>query len=608
MKHLSLILFIWSIAFRPLLAQCPQLIWSDEFNGNNLDQSKWSYEIGDGCNIGLCQWGNNELQWYTSNEDNVSVSAGTLKITALKQTIQNRSYSSGRIKSLLKGDFKYGRLEARIKMPKGQGIWPAWWMLPTDMTYGVWPQSGELDIVEYLGHEPNKVHATLHFGRPWPNNASTTKNFVIQLGDFTDFHDYALEWTDQDIKWFVDGYLYAIKTRSDLGSNRWPFDQRFHFLLNLAVGGNWPGNPNSSTIFPQQLEVDYVRAYDMVGQPFLEGPNQNLPGQKSVTYALKNVPTGSTIEWTLPEGVTLKSGQNTSNIIVDWGNTGGKIMAKLKNVCGEFTFTLATSLLPILSRDIILENYDVTPRIKKTSSTGGLTVNVNNPVANSVNNSNLCGRYIRNAGSQFDVLIYDIEDVKFASDFVTGEKKFYIDILTAAPVGTEILLQLEDKNQAQASNYPLGRHSRYVVKTTKQNEWERLSFTFLDRPSTAVSDFSINQVILLFASNTFTGATYFIDNFEIYSKTTVALQQEVKDRFIKIYPNPSSKELNIKALTDAPIRRIRIVNLHGQLMDSLDGYQSSHIVWKTTNLSPGMYVILLSLTSGRELSYEFIKN
>ncbi|MBP6796233.1 MAG: glycoside hydrolase family 16 protein, partial [Saprospiraceae bacterium] len=246
-------------------SQCPKLVWADEFNGTELDLTKWSYQIGDGCDINLCQWGNNELQWYTSNKENVDVSNGTLKIKAVRQTLNNKNYTSGRIRSINKGDFKYGRIEARMKLPIGQGIWPALWMLPTDNVYGGWPRSGELDIMEYLGHEPNKVHATLHFGNPWPNNSSTTKSYSKPLSKLSDgFHEIVLEWKENELKWFIDGYLYATKTNLDLNGHQWPFDQKFHLLLNLAVGGNWPGNPNASTVFPQTFEVDYVRVYDMV--------------------------------------------------------------------------------------------------------------------------------------------------------------------------------------------------------------------------------------------------------------------------------------------------------------------------------------------------------
>ncbi len=592
----------------PLWAQCPQLIWSDEFNGSTLDQTKWTYEIGDGCDIGLCQWGTGEIQWYTSQPDNTVVSEGTLKIIARKQTIQTRAYSSARIKSLLKGDIKFGRIEARMKMPKGQGIWPAFWMLPTDRVYGIWPQSGEIDIMEYLGHEPNKIHGTLHFGQLWPNNASTTKSFIIQQSDFNAaFHDYALEWTDQHIKWFIDGYLYSTKTRADLGSQRWPFDQKFHFLLNLAIGGPWAGSPNSSTIFPQTFEIDYVRAYDMVGLAFLDGPNQVLPNQKSVNFSLKNVPNGSTIEWSTPVGVKVISGQTSANITVDWAGSGGVVTAIVKNACSEYKFALAISILPVLVKDIVLENFDQVARISKSSSSGILTEDVSNPAANGVNSSALCGRYTRNSGSLYDILVYDISDIKFGADFVLGEKKLYLDIFTAAPVGTEILLQLEDKNQAQGSNYPVGRHSRYTVKTTKQNEWERLPFTFLDRPSSAVSDFAINQLILLFAPNTQTGATYYLDNFEIYSKTTLPLRSNANDQKVRVFPNPTTDEITIQTNGDDRIRTVKFINLQGITIDSKVGNPSSQLVYKAGLLTPGIYVAVISLSSGQSVSVNFVK-
>ena len=595
-----------SISF--LDAQCPKLLWADEFNGAELNTSNWSYQVGDGCDINLCQWGNNELEWYTSSQENVLVSNGTLKLIAKKQTVNNRAYTSGRIRTKQKVDIKFGRIEARMKMPIGQGIWPAFWMLSTDEVYGGWPTSGELDIMEYLGHEPKKVHGTIHFGNPWPNNSSSTAEFSIQNTDLNaDFHDYALEWTDQEIKWFVDGYLYAAKSRSVVGSLKWPFDQKFHFLLNLAVGGNWPGNPNFSTVFPQTFEIDYVRVYDLVNQPFIDGPTQVLPSAKSVNFVLNNVPAGSTIDWALPTGVVLLKGQNSNAITVDWGNSVGSVIATIKSSCGESKLNLAVSLLPVLAKDIVLENFDVEARIKKTSATGILSEKVPNPLPNAINDSKLSGKYIRNIASQYDVLFYDISDIKNAGDFVNGDKKLYIDLYSSAPAGAQLLLQFEDKNSANATNYPTGRHSRYTVTTTKQNEWERLAFSFLDKPSTAVSDFSVNQLVLLFAPNSFTGATYYLDNFEIYSKLAVPTNSQTYSKSISIFPNPSQLGLNIQVQGNEKINHFILYDLQGKPILSSPVQNTSSFQISTARLPHGMYFVTILLSNGISVTKHFVK-
>jgi beta-glucanase (GH16 family) len=251
------------IAF-PAWGQNYQLAWHDEFDGTQVDLTKWEPQVGDGCPT-LCGWGNNELQYYRSQ--NATVSGGLLTITAKRESYAGHSYTSARLRTRNRGDWTYGRIEMRAKMPIGQGIWPAFWMLPTDEVYGIWAASGEIDIVEYLGHQPNQVFGTLHYGGTYPQNQFTSKADTLHTGTFNSgFHDFALEWEPCAMRWYVDGLLYATQTNwsSTGGPYPAPFDQRFHLLLNLAVGGNLPGAPDASTVFPQQLVVDYVRVYQLV--------------------------------------------------------------------------------------------------------------------------------------------------------------------------------------------------------------------------------------------------------------------------------------------------------------------------------------------------------
>ena len=240
-----------------------ELVWQDEFEGSELDDSKWSIQSGDGCDLGICGWGNNELQWYDS--DNVTVASGRLVIEARPDNRFGTPYTSGRIRSKGKGDWRYARVEVRARLPEGRGLWPAIWMLPTDEAYGGWAASGEIDIMELVGHEPATVHGTLHYGDAWPDNRSSGDSYTLDTGDFSDdFHVFRLDWEHEGImRWYVDGELYQTQTQwSTRGASfPAPFDQRFHLLLNVAVGGNWPGNPDGTTSFPQRMEVDWVRVY-----------------------------------------------------------------------------------------------------------------------------------------------------------------------------------------------------------------------------------------------------------------------------------------------------------------------------------------------------------
>lgn len=243
------------------------LLWSDEFEGDSLNPDIWEHQTGRGSPVG---WGNNELQFYTSRPENTQVSNGTLKIIALKESYQGAGYTSARIRTKGKRDWKYSRIEVRARMPKGQGIWPAIWMMPTDDVYGTWAASGEIDIVELVGHEPDTIHGTIHYGAGWPNNQHSGMAYRLPAGKFSDaFHVFTLEWEEGEIRWYVDGELY-VRQNSWHTNGRYndtpypfpaPFDQRFHMLINLAVGGNWPKPPDETTVFPQTLEVDYVRVY-----------------------------------------------------------------------------------------------------------------------------------------------------------------------------------------------------------------------------------------------------------------------------------------------------------------------------------------------------------
>ena len=235
------------------------LVWKDEFNGNSLNTSDWTYETGDGCPN--CGWGNNELQYYTNSSENLFFQDGKMIIEAKPQNVGGKQYSSARIKTEGKKAFKFGRIDFRAKLPKGKGIWPAFWMMPQNNTFGTWPRSGELDIMELIGNEPAKVYGTLHFG-PGPGSTQISKNYTLPSGTFNDeFHVFSIEWKQDEIKWFVDGNLFSTAKRSDFNGNNYPFNEDFFFIINLAVGGNWPGNPDTFTTFPQWYIVDYIRVY-----------------------------------------------------------------------------------------------------------------------------------------------------------------------------------------------------------------------------------------------------------------------------------------------------------------------------------------------------------
>jgi len=263
-KRLILVIACASSA-QGIFAQCWNLVWEDDFNAATLDASNWSYQIG------ASGWGNNELQYYTDRTDNLELDNGNLKITAREESYNGASYTSARIRSINKADWTYGRMEASIKLPVGQGIWPAFWMMPTNSEYGTWPASGEIDIMEYLGHQTSTSYGTIHYGFTG-NHQFMGSNYTLPSGDFFDnFHLFAVEWEPDEIRWYIDGINYFSIASSSLGSFPWVFDQDFHFILNVAVGGNWPGSPDATTNFPQTMEVEYVRTYQLLSDIKIKG-------------------------------------------------------------------------------------------------------------------------------------------------------------------------------------------------------------------------------------------------------------------------------------------------------------------------------------------------
>lgn len=244
------------------------LVWSDDFEESELDSTKWDFQTGTGEQFGLNGWGNNELQYYTEGTHNTSIENGILAIEARIEEYESMNYTSAKLLTQNKADWLYGKFEIRAKVPETQSVWPAIWMLPAKSHYGGWPRSGEIDIMELLGHQPDTVYGTAHYGNSSDDKGHNSKPITLNNGaDFSDdFHSYEVEWTPDTLRWKLDGDLYHTLAKSDLEPFNWPFDQPFYLILNVAIGGNWPGNPDETTRLPQRMEVDYVRVYQRGSQ------------------------------------------------------------------------------------------------------------------------------------------------------------------------------------------------------------------------------------------------------------------------------------------------------------------------------------------------------
>ncbi len=273
-----------------------QLVWSDEFDGEAIDRTKWDFDLGNGffdyaSHTWIAGWGNEELQYYTDAAANASVKDSVLTISARKEALHGCGYTSARMKTRLRDGTPlfttlYGRIEFRAKVPWGKGLWPALWMLPQDDLYGGWPASGEIDLMEIVGDKPHEVLNSIHFGSPGTDARQLITHVHKFPGDSTvaDWHTYAVEWEPGEIRFYVDdvrtstcdhwwscsvtkegGKGVVARHAADLNAWPAPFDKPFYLVMNVAVGGNFPGLPNPETRFPAELVIDYVRVYEKVG-------------------------------------------------------------------------------------------------------------------------------------------------------------------------------------------------------------------------------------------------------------------------------------------------------------------------------------------------------
>ena len=542
----ALLLLYFVICFSKAYSQCYGLVWADEFNGTSIDTSKWSYEIGGGG------WGNNELEYYTARPQNSYVSNGSLYIRALAETYKGpdgvtESYTSARMVTQDKGDWTYGKFEVRAKLPEGQGLWPAIWMMPTFSEYGTWPASGEIDIMELLGNDTTKVYGTIHYGSS-SNQQSSGGNKTLSSGGFySSYHVFSVEWDSISVTWLIDSVPYYSQTKSGIAPTNWPFNKDFFFILNVAVGGGWPGNPNGTTQFPQSMIVDYVRVYQQLNSSYAKIDGKASVFQnENVEYSVPQL-AGISYNWQVPVGAELVSGQGTNEIVVNWGSADGTLTVSYTTTCGSNTINLPVTVIDGMCGEMF-DDYENTREVSFYYGSGTYLQQVANPTPNSVNTSALVGEYTRSASTQYDVLGFINYHIENVNDYSSGAKEFSMDVYSNAP-NTTINLQLEYSPKNSLA-YPAGRHSLYVATTTKTNQWERLTFKFSQIIDPTVKPDSINAVTLLFAPNTYTGTTFYIDNFFTFSPsacstaavTAVANPVVTAASSFIVYPNPARNE------------------------------------------------------------------
>ncbi len=353
---MALLMFVL-IGNQIIVAQsCFELVWSDEFNiPGKPDSTKWTYEVGN--NNG----NNNESQYYTKRIENARIEDSALIIEARKEAYSGFQYTSARINTYANNlSWKYGKIEARMKLPYGQGIWPAFWMLGKSYYNGIgWPACGEIDIMELIGGgegKDDKVYATLHWADANNNYASYGKSMQLNQGIFADtYHTFSLEWNETTIKCFLDEIQYYIIDITPAALSE--FKNNFFIILNLAVGGNWPGYPSASTVFPQKFYIDYVRVYQLNKAPEIKGESLVVKAEKNLKFATIES-NDFTYEWSVPEDAQIISGQGTYAIDVDWGCTSGSVTCNLITKCDNYNLEFPVLLddLEIIGKKQVKEN------------------------------------------------------------------------------------------------------------------------------------------------------------------------------------------------------------------------------------------------------------
>ena len=301
-------------------AQNRKLIWTDEFGGTTIDRSIWSFDSGPA---------NDNIHYFTDRPENVRLEEGKLHIIAREEPYEGYGYTSALLKTSRSVYWRYGRIEARIKLPASNGLVPAFWMLPEDDAYGWWPESGEIDIMEHPTNEVSKIYGTVHTGAYNYFTGLEPRGSSIRIPDAeTAFHVYAIEWTQEKMEFYVDDQKYFTFWNLHSGSETWPFNRPFYIILSMAVGGGWVGEPDSTSTFPAIMEVDYVRVYQDMNDMTIYGDDFVQSHNQSVAYSVPNI-ADAIFEWSVPEEVEIVSGQGTYKITVDWGTLGGDVIADI---------------------------------------------------------------------------------------------------------------------------------------------------------------------------------------------------------------------------------------------------------------------------------------
>lgn len=506
-------------------------VWRDDFNGTALDRNNWSQEInGDGG-------GNGELQYYTDRTQNMWVSGGFLNIKAIREAYNGKTWTSARLRTKNIQDWTYGKIEARMKVPSASGTWPAFWMLTSEQqrdSHG-WPHGGEIDIMETLNTSQD-ILGTLHYGAYWPYNGNTgwpnPDNLIApDAGRLkTDFHTYAVEWYEDRMVWSVDGVAKITSSRTKLDGpapvrSNWNsfYNRPFHVILNLAIGGALPGNPDGSEAAEQLMQVDYVAVFKNDATWSIEGDTYVYRGDTYKKYRVDG-PTSASYQWTLPAGVTIVSGQGTREIVASIGNTArsGNFSVSFNSGCSLKTVSKPVTIEQ--GQTQMLANYESGLGLTHLQNGVAMAAGsvVNNPAPGTVNTSAKVLRYLRDAGQQWDNLKLSGFGKLNSGELRSGRAKIFADVYypTSATniLGKELGGGLE--NAAVVSVTPswdgnTGRLARFSGTLGKAGEWRTVELNYTGTPDSNIAASQADNLVLMLDAGFNLGAEFYLDNVRI---------------------------------------------------------------------------------------------
>lgn len=509
-------------------AQDWELVWDDEFNGTVIDKEKWSWEVnGDGG-------GNAEQQYYTDRADNSYIEKtgdeSYLVIKSKREEYLGSSWTSARLRSKFKGDWTYGRVETRVKLPRGNGVWPAFWMMPSQMQRDaqLWAKIGEIDIMENVNNH-DTVYGTLHFGEAWPENLQTQHDGV-ELADKEQWNTFAIEWTPTEITWYVNGALIHSKGIADLeeAGGEWIFSNRpFYLIMNLAMGGFWPNNDLTGSQWTSSIDygsptpdenlycIDYVRVYKNEQTLAVEGKNLVYRDTPYVEYSV-NFPAGSFV-WDVPAGFTILNGQGTDTISVSVNDKArnGQIRCLVDGAAA------VKDVLVEVPETYLVSDFDGNGEGEFTFHTGPGTI-VDNPQKSGLNTSDKCLFYQRDAAQQWDN--FKITNLSIADlGLIKGTKaKVLIDVYLTDGDYTAKPVSVTFENSAKAAAAPDwdGNSGRgYTLKgdLPGKGKWVTMEFLHSVINDEMVNNFEIDAMTIMINSGHFTGEKVYMDNIRIVS-------------------------------------------------------------------------------------------